>query len=133
MGDFLDKLESSENDRTQRNRFLVKFMDSLGIPEIMVKSVYFCNENEITIGIYDFVAEVNGKKQPIINVLESFKSSFDFSILHLDSYGLVKYTEKYSNCKIDHIYRSALNYADDDFSDIQISISFGKVDYEVGK
>ena len=115
-------------------RFLVDSKDPLSIPEIMVKSIAFDpNENRVSVCIYDFVTDFNGQKYPILQVLKYAPNSFNFTVKHLEADGKVMYTERYSRCHLMEIYRDPIDYASDDFSKIQLFISYQNVDYEASK
>lgn len=131
---FVEDLRNTVDSRLQANRFLVDLKDPLSIPEIMVKSVSFDpNENRVSVCIYDFVTDFNGKKCPILQVLKCAPNLFNFTVKHLEADGKVMYTEKYSRCHLMEIYRDSVDYASDDFSKIQLFISYQNVDYEASK
>lgn len=131
---FVEDLRNTADSRLQANRFLVDLKDPLSIPEIMVKSVSFDPiSNRVSVCIYDFVTDFNGMKYPIMQVLKYAPNSFNFSIKHLEADGKVLYTEKYSRCHLMEVYRDPVDYASDDFSKIQIFISYQNVDYEASK
>ena len=132
--EFVEDLRNTADSRLQANRFLVDLKDPLSIPEIMVKSVSFDPaSNRVSVCIYDFVTDFNGMKYPIMQVLKYAPNSFNFSIKHLEADGKVLYTEKYSRCHLMEVYRDPIDYASDDFSKIQIFISYQNVDYEASK
>lgn len=132
--EFVEDLRNTADSRLQANRFLVDLKDPLSIPEIMVKSISFDpNENRVSVCIYDFVTNFNGKKYPILQVLKYAPNSFNFTVKHLEADGKVMYTEKYSRCHLMEIYRDPIDYASDDFSKIQLFISYQNVDYETSK
>ena len=129
--EFVEDLRNTADSRLQANRFLVDLKDPLSIPEIMVKSVSFDpTNNRVSVCIYDFVTDFNGMKYPIMQVLKYAPNSFNFSIKHLEADGKVLYTERYSRCHLMEVYRDPIDYASDDFSKIQIFISYQNVDYE---
>lgn len=129
--DFLEDLRNTADSRLLSNRFLVDLKDSLGIPEIMVKSVSFDTiEKMVSLCIYDFISDKDGGKFPIMEVLKYYTAEFDFNIKHLDSNGNVLYTEYYSKCRIGDVYRDPIDYSSDDFSKIQIFITYQNVEYE---
>ena len=131
---FVEDLRNTADSRLQANRFLVDLKKSLNIPEIMVKSIAFDpNENRASVCIYDFVTDFNGQKYPILQVLKYAPNSFDFTVKHLGGDGKVMYTEKYSKCHLMEVYRDPMDYASDDFSKIQLFISYNNVDYETSK
>jgi len=131
---FVEDLRNTVDSRLQANRFLVDLKDSLSIPEIMVKSIAFDpNENRVSVCIYDFVTDFNGQKYPILQVLKYAPNSFNFTVKHLEADGKVMYTEKYSRCHLMEIYRDPIDYASDDFSKIQLFISYQNVEYETSK
>ena len=131
---FVEDLRNTVDSRLQANRFLVDLKDSLSIPEIMVKSIAFDpNENRVSVCIYDFVTDFNGQKYPILQVLKYAPNSFNFTVKHLEADGKVMYTEKYSRCHLMDIYRDPIDYASDDFSKIQLFISYQNVEYETSK
>ena len=131
---FVEDLRNTVDSRLQANRFLVDLKDPLSIPEIMVKSVSFDpNENRVSVCIYDFVTDFNGKKCPILQVLKCAPNLFNFTVKHLEADGKVMYTERYSRCHLMEIYRDSVDYASDDFSKIQLFISYQNVDYEASK
>ena len=132
--EFVEDLRNTADSRLQANRFLVDLKDPLSIPEIMVKSIAFDpNENRVSVCIYDFVTDFNGQKYPILQVLKYAPNSFNFTVKHLEADGKVMYTERYSRCHLMEIYRDPIDYASDDFSKIQIFISYQNVDYETSK
>lgn len=132
--EFVEDLRNTADSRLQANRFLVDLKDPLSIPEIMVKSIAFDpNENRVSVCIYDFVTDFNGQKYPILQVLKYAPNSFNFTVKHLEADGKVMYTEKYSRCHLMEIYRDPIDYASDDFSKIQLFISYQNVDYETSK
>lgn len=131
---FLEDLRNTADSRLQANRFLVDLKKSLNIPEIMVKSIAFDpNENRVSVCIYDFVTDFNGQKYPILQALKYAPNSFDFTVKHLGGDGKVMYAEKYSKCHLMEVYRDPMDYASDDFSKIQLFISYNNVDYETSK
>lgn len=131
---FVEDLRNTVDSRLQANRFLVDLKDPLSIPEIMVKSIAFDpNENRVSVCIYDFVTDFNGQKYPILQVLKYAPNSFNFTVKHLEADGKVMYTEKYSRCHLMEIYRDPIDYASDDFSKIQLFISYQNVEYETSK
>ncbi len=131
---FVEDLRNTADSRLQANRFLVDLKKPLNIPEIMVKSIAFDpNENRVSVCIYDFVTDFNGQKYPILQVLKYAPNSFDFTVKHLGGDGKVMYTEKYSKCNLMEVYRDPMDYASDDFSKIQLFISYNNVDYETSK
>ena len=132
--EFVEDLRNTADSRLQANRFLVDLKDPLSIPEIMVKSIAFDpNENRVSVCIYDFVADFNGKKYPILQVLKHAPNLFDFTVKHLEADGKIMYIEKYSKCHLMEIYRDPIDYASDDFSKIQMFISYQNVEYEASK
>jgi hypothetical protein len=132
--EFVEDLRNTADSRLQANRFLVDLKDPLNIPEIMVKSVAFDpQENRVSVCIYDFVTDFNGQKYPILQVLKYAPNSFNFVIKHLEADGKVLYTERYSRCHLMEIYRDPIDYASDDFSKIQLFISYQNVEYETSK
>ena len=129
--EYLDKVRDTADSRVQANRFLVDLDKALSIPEIMVSSVSFdLANNGVWVCIYDFIAEYEGHKFPIMEVLKYATYDFDFSIRHLDDEGNVIYVERYSKCNISEIYRDPIDYATNDFSKIQVFIKYENVDYE---
>jgi hypothetical protein len=66
-------------------------------------------------------------------VLKYAPNSFNFEVKHLEADGKVLYTEKYSRCRLVEIYRDPIDYASDDFSKIQLFISYQNVEYETSK
>lgn len=131
---FVEDLRNTADSRLQANRFLVDLKKSLNIPEIMVKSIAFDpNENRVSVCIYDFVTDFNGQKYPILQVLKYAPNLFDFTVKHLEADGKVMYAEKYSKCNLMEVYRDPMDYASDDFSKIQLFISYNNVDYETSK
>lgn len=131
---FVEDLRNTADSRLQANRFLVDLKKPLNIPETMVKSIAFDpNENRVSVCIYDFVTDFNGQKHPILQVLKYAPNSFDFTVKRLGSDGKVMYTEKYSKCNLMEVYRDPMDYASDDFSKIQLFISYNNVDYETSK
>lgn len=131
---FVEDLRNTVDSRLQANRFLVDLKDPLSIPEIMVKSIAFDpNENRVSVCIYDFVTDFNGQKYPILQVLKYAPNSFNFTVKHLEADGKVMYTERYSRCHLMEIYRDPIDYASDDFSKIQMFISYQNVEYEASK
>lgn len=132
--EFLDDLRNTVDSRVRINRFIVNLKDSLNIPEIMVKSISFDpNENKVSVCIYDFVTHFNGQKRPILQVLKNTPNLFNFTVKHLEADGKIMYTEKYSKCHLMEIYRDPIDYASDDFSKIQLFISYQNVDYETSE
>jgi hypothetical protein len=132
--EFVEDLRNTADSRLQANRFLVDLKDPLSIPEIMVKSVAFDpQEKRVSVCIYDFVTDFNGKKYPILQVLKYAPNSFNFVIKHLEADGKVLYTERYSRCHLMEIYRDPIDYASDDFSKMQLFISYQNVEYETSK
>lgn len=132
--EFVEDLRNTADSRLQANRFLVDLKDPLNIPEIMVKSVAFDpQENRVSVCIYDFVTDINGQKYPILQVLKYAPNSFNFVIKHLEADGKVLYTERYSRCHLMEIYRDPIDYASDDFSKMQLFISYQNVEYETSK
>ena len=132
--EFVEDLRNTADSRLQANRFLVDLKDPLSIPEIMVKSIAFDpNENRVSVCIYDFVTDYNGQKYPILQVLKYAPNSFNFTVKHLEADGKVMYTERYSRCHLVEIYRDPIDYASDDFSKIQLFISYQNVEYETSK
>ena len=132
--EFVEDLRNTADSRLQANRFLVDLKDPLSIPEIMVKSIAFDpNENRVSVCIYDFVTDFNGQKYPILQVLKYAPNSFNFTVKHLEADGKVMYTERYSRCHLMEIYRDPIDYASDDFSKIQLFISYQNVEYEASK
>jgi hypothetical protein len=132
--EFVEDLRNTADSRLQANRFLVDLKDPLSIPEIMVKSISFdANENRVSVCIYDFVTDFNDKKYPILQVLKHAPNLFNFTVKHLEADGKVMYTERYSRCHLMEIYRDPIDYASDDFSKIQLFISYQNVDYEASK
>ena len=132
--EFVEDFRNTADSRLQANRFLVDLKGPLSIPEIMVKSIAFDpNENRVSVCIYDFVTDFNGQKYPILQVLKYVPNLFNFTVKHLEANGKVMYTEKYSRCHLMEIYRNPIDYASDDFSKIQLFISYQNVDYETNK
>jgi len=132
--EFVEDLRNTADSRLQANRFLVDLKDPLSIPEIMVKSVAFDpQEKRVSVCIYDFVTDFNGQKYPILQVLKYAPNSFNFVIKHLEADGKVLYTERYSRCHLMEIYRDPIDYASDDFSKMQLFISYQNVEYETSK
>ena len=132
--EIVEDLRNTADSRLQANSFLVDLKKPLSIPEIMVKSIAFDpNENRVSVCIYDFVTDFNGKKYPILQVLKYAPNSFNFTVKHLEADGKVVYTERYSRCHLMEIYRDPIDYASDDFSKIQLFISYQNVDYETSK
>lgn len=127
---YINKINDTIDSRISSNRFLVSFR-GLDIPEIMVKSVSFDpNDNMLTLSIYDFLNEVNGKKFPIMAVLKKTNGIFDMEIKHIKSNGDEIYVETYIGCCIDGIYRDPIDYSCSDFSLIQILVKYSDVTYE---
>lgn len=132
--EFVEDLRNTADSRLQSNRFLVDLKEPLSIPEIMVKSVSFDPiDNRVSVCIYDFVTDFGGARYPILQVLKYAPNTFSFKIRHLDANGKVIYTERYSRCHIAEIYRDPIDYSNDDFSKIQIFISYQNVEYETSK
>ena len=132
--EFVEDLRNTADSRLQSNRFLVDLKEPLSIPEIMVKSVSFDpRDNRVSVCIYDFVTDFGDTKCPILQVLKYAPNMFSFKVEHLDANGKVIYTEKYSRCHITEIYRNTIDYSSDDFSKIQIFISYQNVEYETSK
>jgi len=132
--EFVEDLRNTADSRLQANRFLVDLKDPLNIPEIMVKSVAFDpQEKRVSVCIYDFVTDINGQKYPILQVLKYAPNSFNFIIKHLEADGKVLYTERYSRCHLMEIYRDPIDYSSDDFSKMQLFISYQNVEYETSK
>lgn len=123
--------ETTEN-RIKGNKFLVRVKESLGIPEDMVSSASFnLGDKEMSLCIYDFLSDVgDGTKIPILEILKYTTNEFNFSIDHLDAKGNVIYTEWYDKCRIKSLYRDPIDYSSDDFSKIQILITYDNVEYE---
>lgn len=112
------------------NRFVVNMSD-LFIPEYMVKAVHFSTRGQLEVEIYDFVAEVDGEKYPILELLEEdLERKFTMSISHLTATGEIIYVEKYVGCAISDILRTPLRYKDIEASSIIISIQVDGVKYE---
>lgn len=129
--EYIDEINKTIDSRILGNRFLVHLNESLGIPEVMVKSVSFDqNEKHLSITIYDFVKEVNGKKHPVLELLRLAPKMFKFTIDHLEANGNVIYTEKYFACHIAEIFRDPIDYSISEFSTIQMFIEYGNVGYE---
>jgi hypothetical protein len=132
--EFVEELRNTADSRLQANRFLVNLKEPLSIPEIMVKSVSFDpRDNRVSVCIYDFVTDFGGARYPILQVLKYAPNTFSFKVEHLDANGKVTYTERYSRCHITEIYRDPIDYSNDDFSKIQIFISYQNVEYETSK
>lgn len=132
--EIVEDLRNTADSRLQANSFLVDLKKPLSIPEIMVKSIAFDpNENRVSVCIYDFVTDFNGKKYPILQVLKYAPNSFNFTVKHLEADGKVVYTERYSRCHLMEIYRDPIDYASGDFSKIQLFISYQNVEYETSK
>ena len=132
--EIVEDLRNTADSRLQANSFLVDLKKPLSIPEIMVKSIAFDpNENRVSVCIYDFVTDFNGQKYPILQVLKYAPNSFNFTVKHLEADGKVMYTERYSRCHLMEIYRDPIDYASDDFSKIQLFISYQNVEYETSK
>ena len=72
----------------------------------------------------------DGSKIPILEILKYTTNEFNFSIDHLDAKGNVIYTEWYDKCRIKSVYRDPIDYSSDDFSKIQILITYDNVEYE---
>ena len=131
---FSEDLRNTADSRLQSNRFLVDLKEPLKIPEIMVKSVSFDPmDKRVCICIYDFVTDFGDTKYPILQVLKHATSTFSFNIGHLDANGKVIYTERYSRCNITEVYRDPIDYSNDEFSKIQIFISYQDVEYETSE
>ena len=129
--EFVEDLRNTADSRLQANRFLVDLKAPLNIPEIMVRSVSFDpNDKRLSICIYDFVTEIDGKKYPILNILRYAPTSFSFTIKHLEADGKTQYTEYYTGCRVYEVFRDPIDYASDDFSKIQIFITYHDVVYE---
>ena len=132
--EFVEDLRNTVDSRLQSNRFLVDLKESLSIPEIMVKSVSFDPRgNSVSVCIYDFITDFGGARYPILQVLKYAPNAFSFKVEHLDANGKVIYTERYSRCHITEVYRDPIDYSSDDFSKIQIFISYQNVEYETSK
>ena len=132
--EIVEDLRNTADSRLQANSFLVDLKKPLSIPEIMVKSIAFDpNENRVSVCIYDFVTDFNGQKYPILQALKYAPNSFNFTVKHLEADGKVMYTERYSRCHLMEIYRDPIDYASDDFSKIQLFISYQNVEYETSK
>ena len=131
---FVEDLRNTADSRLQSNRFLVDLKEPLSIPEIMVKSVSFDpRDNRVSVCIYDFITDFGGARCPILQVLKYAPNAFSFKVEHLDANGKVIYTERYSRCHITEVYRDPIDYASDDFSKIQLFISYQNVEYETSK
>lgn len=131
---FVEDLRNTADSRLHSNRFLVDLKEPLNIPEIMVKSVSFDpRDNRVSVCIYDFVTDFGGARYPILQVLKYAPNAFSFKVEHLDANGKVIYTERYSRCHITEVYRDPIDYSNDDFSKIQIFISYQNVEHETNK
>ena len=131
---FVEDLRNTADSRLQSNRFLVDLKEPLSIPEIMVKSVSFDpRDNRVSICIYDFITDFGGARYPILQVLKYAPNTFSFNVEHLDANGKVIYVERYSRCHITEVYRDPIDYSNDDFSKIQIFISYQNVEHETSK
>jgi hypothetical protein len=127
---YLDEINKTIDSRILGNRFLVH-LDDVGIPEVMVKSVSFDpSSKQLSINIYDFVKDINGRKMPVLELLNGVPSLFKFTIQHLEANGNPIYTEKYFECHITEIYRDPIDYSISEFSTIQILVEYQAVTYE---
>jgi hypothetical protein len=128
----VNELRNIAENRIKGNRFLVRVEKALGVPEIMVSSASFnLSDKEMSLCIYDFLSDVgDGSKIPILEILKYTTNEFNFSIDHLDAKGNVIYTEWYDKCRIKSVYRDPIDYSSDDFSKIQILITYDNVEYE---
>ena len=127
---YLDEINKTIDSRILGNRFLVH-LDDIGIPEIMVKSVSFDpSSKQLSINVYDFVKDINGRKMPVLELLNGVPSLFKFTIQHLEANGNPIYTEKYLGCHITEIYRDPIDYSISEFSTIQILVEYQVVTYE---
>ena len=132
--EFVEDFRNTADSRLQASRFLVDLKAPLNIPEIMVRSVSFDpNDKRVSVCIYDFVTEINGEKSPILEILKYAPTSFSFPIKHLEADGEIKYIEYYTGCRVYEIFRDPIDYASDDFSKIQIFITYQDVTYEASK
>lgn len=119
------------------NRFLVRFGTPFEIPEYYVRSVDFLNctskySRELGITLFNFVKD---NKRPIIaELLEKYNndesSLFNISIDYLDPTGVTLYTERYHGCKIVNVERDSVDYGNDDFNKISLTISYSDLTYE---
>lgn len=119
------------------NRFLVRFGTPLEIPEYYVRSVDFLNctskySKALGITLFNFV---KNNKRPIIAELlgrydNNESSLFNISIDYLDPTGVTLYTERYHGCKIVNVERNSLDYGNDDFNKISLTISYSDLTYE---
>ena len=129
---YIKEFRETVENRIKGNRFLVRVKKALGIPEIMVSAVAFnLADKEISLCIYDFLSDVgDGTKIPILEILKYTTNEFNFSIDHLDLDGNIIYTEWYDKCKIKSVDRDPIDYSSDDFSKIQVAITYNNVEYE---
>lgn len=128
---YIDEISNTIDSRLLSNRFLVHLNDSLNIPEIMVKSVAFdLNEGQLSITVYDFVKEIDGKNYSVLELLNDAPSTFKFTIERLNANEKTIYTEKYFGCHIDEIFRDSIDYSNTEFSTIQFLVGYDEVIYE---
>ena len=128
---YLDEINKTIDSRVLGNRFLLHLNETLEIPEIMVKSVSFDpSSKQLSICIYDFVKEINGKKYPLLELLKFAPSSFNFNLQHLDAVGKVIYTEKYLGGHIEQIFRDPIDYSMSEFLTIQMFVTYKDVSYD---
>lgn len=124
-----------DNKVTAAYRFLVRFETPFTIPEWYVRRVSFISsqKKEFDISMFDFL-DTDTNRPIIADILGMVNNSdalpFKISIDHLDPTGRVIYTERYHGCKIKEVYRSELHYEKDDFSTIDMTITYSDVSYE---
>jgi len=129
--EYIDEINKTIDSRLLSNRFLLHLNETLEIPEIMVKSISFDpSSKQLSICIYDFVKEINGKKYPLLELLKIAPSSFNFSLQHLDAVGNVIYTEKYIGGHIEQIFRDPIDYSMSEFLTIQMFVTYKDVSYD---
>lgn len=130
-----DKDDNVYDKVTTANRFLVRFGTPFTIPEWYVRRVSFISgqEKEFDISMFDFI-DTDTNRPIIADILGMVNNSdalpFKISIDHLDPTGRVIYTERYHGCRIKEVYRSELCYEKDDFSTIDMTITYSDVSYE---
>ena len=127
---YLDEINDTIDSRVMANRFIVD-LSELNIKGTMVYGVdYWGDSDSIEITIYDHIIDMFGDKMPIIQLLETRKDPFNFSISKIDATEKLIYKEKYTSARICQVAKYSMQYDSNDFAKIRLLVKYDNVDYE---